>query len=196
MSVRAIQVFCGARVGSDPAFAQSAKDLGRLLAEKGIRLIYGGGHVGLMGVLADAVLEHGGHVTGVIPDFLMARELGHKGLQEMIVVDSMHERKLRMTALSDATIALPGGFGTMDELFEVLTMVQLGKIRQPTGLLNVNGFYDGLLQQMRRMHADALLNNAHLQLMVAAPDTATLLQQLLAYALPPEEGKWDTPGVT
>ncbi len=189
--IQAIQVFCGARVGADPAFAQAAKALGELLARQGIRLVFGGGHVGLMGVLADAVLEHGGYAVGVIPDFLVARELGHPGIQEMIVVKSMHERKLEMAARSDATIALPGGFGTMDELFEVLTMIQLGQSTQPIGILNVNGFYDPLLAQLQHMRQEGLLKEIHRQLLVTAPEAPELIRLLNAFSPAPAEGKWD-----
>jgi uncharacterized protein (TIGR00730 family) len=121
----------------------------------------------------------------------MEKELGHKAIQEMIVVETMHERKIRMAGLSDATIALPGGFGTMDEVFEVLTMVQLGKITQPVGILNVEGFYDPLLVQMRRMHDAALLNNAHLQMLIVSRDPRELVEKILEAPTLPLTGKWD-----
>ena len=177
--IQAIQVFCGARVGADPAFAQAAKALGEFMARQGIRLVFGGGHLGLMGVLADAVLEHGGYAVGIIPDFLVARELGHPGIQEMIVVKSMHERKLEMAARSDATIALPGGYGTMDELFEVLTMIQLGKIDHPVGLLNINGFYDPLLEQFIRMGQEGLFRPSSEESLLVDSSAEQLLKKML-----------------
>jgi uncharacterized protein (TIGR00730 family) len=191
MNIHSIQVFCGARMGNQEAFIQATQALGSILAQKNIKIVYGGGQVGLMGVLADAALWNGGYVTGVIPTFLMEKELGHKAIQEMIVVETMHERKIRMAGLSDATIALPGGFGTMDEVFEVLTMVQLGKITQPVGILNVEGFYDPLLVQMRRMHDAALLNNAHLQMLIVSRDPRELVEKILEAPTLPLTGKWD-----
>jgi hypothetical protein len=178
-------------MGNQEAFIQATQALGSILAQKNIKIVYGGGQVGLMGVLADAALWNGGYVTGVIPTFLMEKELGHKAIQEMIVVETMHERKIRMAGLSDATIALPGGFGTMDEVFEVLTMVQLGKITQPVGILNVEGFYDPLLVQMRRMHDAALLNNAHLQMLIVSRDPRELVEKILEAPTLPLTGKWD-----
>jgi uncharacterized protein (TIGR00730 family) len=152
-----ICVFCGSAFGHDKALADAARTLGIILAKRGITLVYGGADVGLMGILADAVLEHHGKVIGVIPDFLMNREVGHKNLTRLEVVASMHERKKRMADISDAFIALPGGWGTLDELAEILTWKQLGLIQQPVGILNVNHFFDPLLDQMRLMEKTGFL---------------------------------------
>ena len=138
-------VFCGSQSGSNPAFLEAARATGRYLGQKGIRLVYGGGSVGMMGAVADACLEAGCEVIGVIPTFFMNRELGHRGLTELVVVTTMLERKLRMAELSDAFISLPGGIGTLDELFEMLTWVRLAVHTKPSGLLNVSGFYDELI---------------------------------------------------
>lgn len=150
-------VFCGSASGENPVYAESAGKLGILLAGSGIRLVYGGGNIGLMGVVADSVISAGGDVTGVIPAFLLNREVGHRGITTLEVVDSMHERKQRMADLADAFIALPGGWGTMEELAEILTWRQLGLISQPVLLLNTNHFFDPLLDQMRLMVKEGFL---------------------------------------
>jgi uncharacterized protein (TIGR00730 family) len=152
-----ICVFCGSSTGFNPVFAESARKLGSLMAQKSIRLVYGGGNVGLMGILADSVISASGEVIGVIPDFLIKREVGHKGITSLEVVDSMHQRKQRMADLADAFMALPGGWGTMDELAEILTWKQLGLINQPVILININGFFDPLLSQMRSMKEEGFL---------------------------------------
>lgn len=148
-------VFCGSRHGNDPAYAESARAVGRALAERNIRLVYGGGSVGLMGEVADACLAGGGEVAGVITSYLEGRELGHKGIQQLEVVSTMAERKERMAELSDAFLSLPGGIGTLDELFEMLTWSQLRVHAKPNGLLNVNGFYDSLLDFFGGTQAEA-----------------------------------------
>ena len=153
-SLRSLCVFCGSRQGQSPAFAESAIRLGRLLAARGIRLVYGGGSVGLMGILADACLEAGGEVTGVITRHLMDREVGHRGCTELILVDTMLERKTRMAELSDGFLSLPGGIGTLDELFEMLTWTQLRLHQKPNALLNVDGFYDPLIAFLRQSVLD------------------------------------------
>src|SRR5271154_1308940 len=140
--MKQVCVFCGSRGGSDGRYAASARALGELLAARGLRLVFGGGHVGLMGVLADAVLEGGGEVIGVIPQGLVDRELAHTRCTHMHITSSMHERKALMAQLADAFVAIPGGYGTMDELFEILTWSQLGLHRKRIGLLNVAGFFD------------------------------------------------------
>jgi uncharacterized protein (TIGR00730 family) len=144
-SLKRVCVYCGSREGSRPAYARAARDLGAALAARGIGLVYGGGRIGLMGIVADAVLAEGGSVTGVIPRALVSKEVAHLDLKDLRVVGSMHERKALMAELSDAFIALPGGFGTLEEMFEVLTWAQLRFHQKPCGLLNVEGFYDGLL---------------------------------------------------
>ena len=140
--MRAVCVFCGSSTGEDPAYAEAARDLGRLIAGNGLTLVYGGGHVGLMGVVADAALDAGGEVIGVMPKALVDREISHTSLTKLHVVHSMHERKAMMSELSDAFVALPGGNGTLEEFFEVLTWAQLGEHGKPCGLLNVAGYYD------------------------------------------------------
>ena len=142
--ISAICVFCGSRTGSDPAYESAARSLGRMMAERDVRLVYGGGHVGLMGVLADAVLDAGGQVTGVIPDFLKRREVGREDLTELVVTDSMHSRKQRMFELADAFVALPGGLGTLDETIEVATWKQLGLHAKPIVILDAAGYWGAL----------------------------------------------------
>ena len=153
-----IAVFCGANTGRDPGILHAAQEMGRSIAQRGMGVVYGGGHVGLMGAVADAALQAGGRVIGVIPGFMMEKELAHQQLTELIVVRDMHERKMRMHELSQAVVALPGGFGTMDEVFELLTWRQLGLHAKPVGLLNVNGFYSPLLDQVVRMEQDGFLH--------------------------------------
>ena len=146
-----ICVFCGSSLGSDTIYEQQAEELGALIAQHNIRLIYGGGNIGLMGAIADSVLVNGGEVTGVIPEFLMKREVGHSNLTELILTNSMHERKLKMAELADAFIAMPGGYGTLEELAEITTWVQLELMKKPIGVLNVNGFYNHLFDQINYM---------------------------------------------
>ena len=156
--MKRITVFCGASAGVDPRYAAMAAEVGRAIAEQGLGLVYGGGHVGLMGIVADAAMKAGGEVIGVIPRFMEKAEEAHKGVTELILVDTMHQRKQRMHELSDAVIALPGGFGTLDELFELLTWRQLGLHKQPIGLLNAFGFYDALLLQFAHMQKEGFLH--------------------------------------
>jgi uncharacterized protein (TIGR00730 family) len=146
-----ICVFCGSSVGLKPVFAETARELGRVMASRSHTLIYGGGNVGLMGILADSVMSNQGEVIGVIPDFLLQREVGHRGITRLEVVPSMHERKKRMAELAHAFIAIPGGWGTLDELAEILTWRQLGLIHHPIALLNTFHFFNPLLDQMRHM---------------------------------------------
>ena len=152
-----ICVFCGSSKGTNPRYADAAASLGKLFAQQNITLVYGGGNVGLMGIVADAVMDHGGKVIGIIPDFLMKREVGHRGITQLEVVASMHERKQRMADLADGFIALPGGWGTLEELAEILTWRQLTLIKDPVALLNTDKFFDPLLAQMHRMTDDGFL---------------------------------------
>ena len=152
-------VFCGASTGHDPVYLEAARSVGRALAERGLGVVYGGGHVGLMGAVADAAMEAGGHVVGVIPGFMTEKEVAHERVSELILVKDMHERKMVMHQRSQAVIALPGGFGTMDELFELLTWKQLRLHAKPMGLLNVKGYYDGLLTQMAHMRQEGFLHD-------------------------------------
>ncbi|WP_254165053.1 TIGR00730 family Rossman fold protein [Chryseosolibacter histidini] len=163
-----ICVFCGSATGINPLYAESARRLGSLMAQSSVGLVYGGGNIGLMGVVADAVLKEGGRVTGVIPDFLVRREVGHRGVTSLEIVDSMHQRKQRMADLANGFIALPGGWGTLDELAEILTWRQLGLIDQPVVILNINHFFDPLLAQMRLMSEEGFLKPAYLEMLQIA----------------------------
>ena len=171
-------VYCGSRPGADPAHAQAARLTGQLIGQRGWQLVYGGGKVGLMGIVADAVLAAGGRVVGVIPHKLREREVGHSQLSEIHVVDTMHQRKQMMAERADAFLALPGGIGTLEELFEVWTWRQIGYHDQPIGLLNVNGFYDGLLTFLRDTVSGGFLEQAQLDNLHVGQDAAALLQRL------------------
>jgi uncharacterized protein (TIGR00730 family) len=190
--MRRICVFCGSSPGSRPVYAEAARATGRLLAERGIGLVYGGGKVGLMGVVADAVLEGGGEAIGVIPEPLVRREVGHGGLTELHVVASMHERKARMADLSDAFVALPGGFGTFEEFCEVLTWSQLGIHPKPCGLLNTAGFYSPLLAMFDHAVAESFVRPQHRTLVIEETDPARLLERLAAF-VPPATERWIAP---
>ena len=159
--INSLVVFCASAIGNNEIYAKSANELGKSLAQRDIELIYGGGKVGLMGAVADGALELGGKVTGIMPDFMTPHEIAHQGLSELIVVKSMHERKLLMHEKSDAVITLPGGFGTFEELFEILTWIQLGLYQKPVGILNVNGYYSLLEKQLDRMVIEGLLKQEH-----------------------------------
>lgn len=172
-------VFCASRMGRSPAFAAAARDLGALLARRGVGLVYGGGNIGLMGVLADAVLAGGGEVIGVMPKGLVEREVAHAGLGMLHVVDTMTERKEKMIALSDAFMSLPGAYGTLDEMLEVLTLAQLDYHAKPSGLLNVDGFYDHFLAQLRLAEAEDFLHVAPRAKLTVDTDPARLLDTLL-----------------
>jgi uncharacterized protein (TIGR00730 family) len=173
-----ICVFCGSSVGEIPIYAASAARLGQLLASQGHNLIYGGGNIGLMGILADSVMAHGGQVTGVIPGFLMDREVGHTNITTLEIVSSMHERKKRMADLAEAFVAMPGGWGTLEELAEILTWRQLGLIAHPIGILNINNFFTPLLQQMQRMAKEGFLKNDNMNLLKVAETPEKLLESL------------------
>lgn len=178
MPIQSICVFCGASPGANPVYRQAAEALGRLLAERGIRLIYGGGAVGLMGVVADAALSAGGEVIGIIPQGLERAEVGHRGLTRLEVVDTMHTRKARMAELADAFIALPGGLGTLEELFEVWTWGQLGYHAKPLGLLEVNGFYRKLGDFLDHLVSESFVRPAHRDMLQIADTPAALLDAL------------------
>jgi uncharacterized protein (TIGR00730 family) len=182
-------VYCGSNTGTDPAYAHSARELGALLAARGLGLVYGGGKVGLMGVLADAALKGGAEVIGVIPEALRAREVGHMGLTELRVVETMHERKALMEDLSDAFIALPGGLGTLDELFEILTWSQLGMHHKPCGLLDVEGYFQPLLAWLDRATAEGFVRPQHRAMIMVETDAGRLLDRFAEYQAP-ALGKW------
>jgi uncharacterized protein (TIGR00730 family) len=171
-------VFCGSSTGVSPVYRAAAKELGELLAQHKITLVYGGGNVGLMGVLADAVMNNGGEVIGIIPDFLLKREVGHRGITHLEVVQSMHERKKRMADLADGFIAAPGGWGTLEEVAEVLTWRQLGLISNPIGILNVNGFFDPLVSQLELMVKEGFLKASNFQLLEIAEHPADLVSRM------------------
>ncbi|MCX9157226.1 TIGR00730 family Rossman fold protein [Niveibacterium sp. 24ML] len=185
--MKSICVFCGARHGERVAYRHATEGLGKLLADEGIELVWGGGHVGLMGVVADAVLKAGGRAFGVIPDFMAERELEHPGATEMRVVDSMHTRKAAMAERAEGFIALPGGYGTLDELFEILTWGQLHIHRKPIGLLNVEGFYEPLIAMVRHMVAEGFVKSENLDLFCVADTPEALLAAMRAWQAPAED---------
>lgn len=187
--MQSICVFCGSSVGASPAYAEAARVMGRALVARGCSLVYGGGHVGLMGVLADAVLAAGGEVTGVIPHALNAREIAHAGLTELHVVDSMHERKALMSDMADAFVALPGGWGTLEEFFEVLTWAQLGLHRKPCGLLNAHGYFDRLLAFLDHTIDEGFVRPRNAELIAVSRTPGELLDRLES-PLPPPVEKW------
>lgn len=183
--MRAICVFCGSSPGAQPIYRETALELGRLLAARDLTLVYGGGNVGLMGLLADAVLEAGGRAIGVIPRGLLEREVGHRGLSELHVVSSMHERKALMAEKADAFLAMPGGFGTFEELCEVITWAQLGIHAKPCGILNVAGYYDPLLALFDRAVAERFVRAEHRGLVCVSSTPIGILRELETARLPP-----------
>ena len=176
--INALCVYCGANAGVSPDYAVAARELARVLVSENIALVYGGGKVGLMGVIADEVLRLGGEVTGVIPTQLVEREVGHTGLTRQFIVKDMHERKAMMASLSDAFIAMPGGYGTLEELFEMLTWAQLGLHAKPIGLLNVDRFYDGLIAFVENGQQQGFIRPQHAAFLNADADPAALVQRL------------------
>ena len=182
--LKRICVFCGSSPGTQEIYVQTAQEVGRLLCRRGIELVYGGGKVGLMGAVADACLAEGGRVIGIIPQMLVDKEVAHRGLSELRVVQTMHERKALMADLADAFVALPGGFGTWDELCEVLTWSQLGLHRKACAVLNVNGYYDPLLAMADRATADGFVKPVFRELLLADTDPVRLLDRLADYTVP------------
>ena len=187
--IRSLCVFCGSNSGNDPIYANIARDFGALLAQSDIALVYGGGQVGLMGIVADAVLAGGGKAIGVIPRMLWDREVGHRNLTELHVVETMHERKAMMASLSDAFVALPGGLGTLEEIFEVWTWAQLGIHRKPLGFLDANGFYAPLLTFLDRAVDAGFIRAQHRSMAIVDVDPALLLRRMSEYQ-PPVVEKW------
>ena len=187
--MKAICVFAGSNAGTNPIYAETARVLGEALARRGITLVFGGGRVGLMGAASQGARAAGGKVIGVIPSALQRKELAYDGvdLTELIVVRSMHERKARMAELSDGFVALPGGFGTFEEICEMITWAQLGIHRKPCGLIDVGGYFDGLLAQFDRAVADGLLRAGHRGLVVSEPDPERLIEHMAAWQPPPLE---------
>jgi uncharacterized protein (TIGR00730 family) len=182
-----ICVFCGTNPGSRPAYGAAARQLGQVLAEAGIELVYGGASVGIMGQLADSVQEHGGHVTGVIPQQLVEKEAAHTGIRNLIVVASMHQRKSQMADLSDGFIALPGGIGTLEGFFEILTWGQLGIHAKPSGILNVEGYFDGLTGFLDHAVREGFLTEAHRNAIIVESSPGPLLERMRAFT--PSEGE-------
>jgi uncharacterized protein (TIGR00730 family) len=187
-SISSVCVFCGSATGNDPRFAEAARTLGALLATRGIGLVYGGASVGLMGIVADAVLAGGGRVVGVIPKGLADRELAHRGLTELHVVGSMHERKALMASRADAFVALPGGLGTLDELFEIVTWAQLGLHRAPIGVLDPSDYYAHLFAFLERAEKDGLVRAERRPTIHRASEAAVLLDAMAATGLSPGRG--------
>lgn len=193
--MRAITVFCGSSPGNRPAHAQAATALGRAVAQAGMTLVYGGASVGLMGIVADAALAAGGRVIGVLPRSLADRELAHAGLTELHVVESMHARKQMMAELGDAFVALPGGIGTLEELFEIWTWALLGHHRKPAALLDADGFYQPLLRFLDQLVADGFVRPVHRDMLVVQPDAERMLAALATYRAP-DVVKWVERGQT
>src|SRR5579863_8545214 len=184
MTIKRVCVFCGSSPGARPAYAEAAAALARCLVARGLTIVYGGGNVGLMGILADTARAAGGEVIGVIPRSLVAKEVAHTELPDLRIVGSMHERKALMAELADAFIAMPGGYGTFEEFCEILTWTQLGLQRKPCGLLNVAGYYDHLLKLFDHSVAEGFLKPVHRGMVVSDTDPESLIERLLAYHAP------------
>lgn len=187
--IKRIAVFCGSSYGTEAVYAEQAKELGRALAKRGIGLVYGGAKVGLMGAVADGALEENGDVIGVLPYFLQAKEIAHERLTRLVLVESMHERKTKMNEWCDGIIALPGGFGTMEEFFEMLTWAQLGLHQKPVALLNIDGFYDSLNDLLDVMVTKGFLKETNRRMLLTGSSIDDLLQQMQTYS-PPDVAKW------
>ena len=185
-------VYCGSSAGARPEYAEFAKKVGQELAERGVGLVYGGGRVGLMGILADSALAAGGEVIGVIPQLLQEKEVGHSSLSALHVVETMHQRKALMADLSDGFIALPGGIGTLEELFETFTWLQLGFHEKPVGLLNAAGFYDGLIDFIKHLPDEGFLRPEHERCLLIDDSLSSLMDRMETFA-PPHSSKWILP---
>lgn len=187
--MKRITVFCGSNSGNNPSFKTEAYNLGKALAKKNIELVYGGAKVGLMGAIADGTLDNGGRAIGVLPQFLKEKELEHKGLSEIYIVDTMHERKAKMNELCDGIITLPGGFGTLEELFEMLTWAQLALHKKPIGLLNINNYYSPLLDMIETMIASDFLKEEYRNIVLVSNNIEELISKMESY-IPPKNDKW------
>ena len=185
--MKSLCVYCGSNFNGDPILRNAIEELATVLVAERIKLIYGGGSVGVMGVIADDLLKKGGEVIGVIPQFLMDKEVGHKGLTEMIITENMHQRKQKMADLSDGFIILPGGFGTLEEFFEVLTWLQLGLHAKPIGVLNVNGFYDHLFLQLDVMVQNRFLKQTNRDLVFNETEASVLVHKMQNFTAKPDE---------
>ena len=182
--MNSICVFCGSRPGANPVYREKATKVGHILADKGLKLIYGAGKVGLMGAVANAMLAKNGHVTGIIPQFLVEKEVAHDGLNELIIVNSMHERKQKMAEMADAFLILPGGIGTMEEFFEVFTWGQLGLHQKPIGILNVGSYYDLLIQFLNHSVAQEFMSQQTKDIVFTDTNPETLLRKMRGYKAP------------
>lgn len=189
--MKRITVFCGSSFGNDKVYEEQAYLLGKTLATEGIGLVYGGANVGLMGAVADGAMQNGGEVIGVLPNFLKGKEIAHEQLTELIIVDTMHERKTKMSELCDGVIALPGGFGTMEEFFEMLTWAQLGLHQKPIALLDIDGFYTPLLTMVQTMVEKGFLKPMNQQMLLSGNKIPEVLEKMKNYQ-PPAVGKWIT----
>tara|TARA_R110002072_G_scaffold9144_5_gene44927 strand:- start:212 stop:802 length:591 start_codon:yes stop_codon:yes gene_type:complete len=189
MKIKSIEVFCGSSSGENPRFYEAAYELGKFLAASNIELIYGGAKIGIMGAIAQGSLDHHGRVVGVLPEFLKTKEIAHPELSEIISTNSMHERKMIMHELSDAVLTLPGGFGTLDELFEMLTWSQLGLHQKPIGLYNINSYFDSLLEFIKKMNTEGFLNQANMELILAHKSLDKLFEAMENFN-PPPVPKW------
>jgi uncharacterized protein (TIGR00730 family) len=187
--MKSITVFCGSSFGSDDIYRDQAILLGKALAEQGIQLVYGGADVGLMGAVADGALNAGGKVIGVLPHFLQSKEIAHKQLTELVLVETMHERKTRMNDLCDGVIVLPGGYGTLEEFFEMITWAQLGLHQKPIGLLNIDGFYDDLIRMVQTMVDKGFLKQVNRDMLLISEGIEELLEMMRDYKAP-TVGKW------
>lgn len=187
--MKRIAVYCGSSSGSDEIFRETAYEVGEVLAQNNIELVYGGAKIGLMGAVADGVLENNGNAIGVLPHFLAEKELQHIRLTEIIFVETMHERKAKMSELSDGFIGLPGGFGTMEELFEMMTWSQLSLHKKPIGILNINGYYDSLIEFIRTMYENGFLQKEYLDLLIVSDHIQDLLVRMKNYE-PIKSEKW------
>ncbi|TBW26747.1 TIGR00730 family Rossman fold protein [Gramella sp. KN1008] len=188
-NIHNLAVFCASSDGNDTEIYKTAYDIGKIIAHNNIRLVYGGSKLGLMGQVAKGVMDHDGKVTGVIPDFLKTKEVVHDGLDRLITTNDMHERKLTMNELSDGFVALPGGFGTFEELFEIVTWAQLGLHRKPIGLLNIGGFYDDLVSMLHKMTSKGLLKQDNLDILLVYDDFEQLLEEMRRFE-PKPVPKW------
>ncbi len=184
MKMKSIAVYCASSLGFEASWAKEARNVGAFMANRDITIVYGGGRVGLMGELANGALDNGGKVIGVIPDFLNSKEIGHQGISGLITVDTMHERKLKMSELCDGVIAMPGGFGTMEELFEMITWGQLGLHQKPVGVLNINGFYNHLILFVQEMEKAGLLKKENKDMLLVAATVEELLEKMENYNAP------------
>ena len=172
-------IFCGSSKGNDPVYEDTARELAEIMVNQGLNLVYGGGSIGIMGVLADKILSMNGKVIGVIPKFLYDLEVGHDNVTELIIVESMHERKQKMAEISDGFLALPGGFGTLEEMAEILTWIQLKLIRKPIGLMNINGFYDQFLNMLDNMVATGFLKKNNRDILLSSNDPENIINAIM-----------------